>query len=361
MKRFLCVFIILVVVLGSFSACSSNGRNINEKPVVQQGEGSNSEPSGNVSSDKKTDDDGKAQNSSTELKIVENDTFSYLDEQGYLKLRSIKGGSESTLIDQEGLYDYKLDLKSNIAAYIVKIKDQEVGGNPFIYDMNTKTSEPLDPNDTDARALSWSTSGNYLVVDHGTSAIGMTKIYDLKNKKWLEVPTPEKTAFAANDYLWSEYGDVLALTVTKATDPPTPVESGDTFSAAVFMPETGAYKVLMEGNTDFGCFVMGFADKDNMYVKEQGYIDFDKIEYYKININDGTSVKVDESEVVPAESKLPEEVQLSLYETSPDEKLILYSFFDESSNKWKVMLYDVETQSKKELSIGSYPRWVSTK
>lgn len=361
MRKLFCLFLTLMITCAVTVSCSpkNSGTDAKQNPVPDN-------PKNTQSDEKKADSTTavpKTDEKKPEFKITEGDTFAYIDSKGMLMFKNINDGLEQAVINREGVLAYDFNLKNNLLAFIASTDKDSPGGKAYIYNMNTKSVQELDSGDG-ARRVTWSSSSKYLTVDHGTSASGFTRVYDIVNKKWLDMPSEQKTGIMCSDYEWSPGADILALVVQEPVSKPTPIEEGDSRSIAVLYPgRNGGYRVIAKGTESFGYFITKWADANNIYAVKQFYEDIDKNEYYKININDGTMTKAAKEAAVSAggEASLPDDVNNSIYSVSPNGKLVLYSMYDAGFNGWKVMLWDIDKKTAKEICKGSFPQWVLVK
>lgn len=347
--------IISLILLGSLMACSGNIKK--DEPVKPEVKPAASVPENTVKplSDSK---DGKvSDNEVTELKIIENETFAYVDENGNLKMRRFKSNDVSTLISEEKVYTYEFNLKDGLVAYISGrlTKDSSVA----IYNLKTKSKRVIENDETQsARAVSWSSNGNYIAVDYGTGPEGSTKIYDVKNSKWIEVIDGLTAGF-----MWSPDGNAIAIDLPEEVNPPLEFGSGCSVSAAVLLPGKGSIKVIMKGTSDYGVYITKWMDSKNLIIEKVVYSDGAKSRYYSVDISNNAVKEVKKNEIGQIEKAtiLPDEVESVINSVSPDGKLVLYTFYDNKLSKNKVMLWDIEKQQKTEICIGDAPTWISSK
>ena len=91
--------IISLILFASLTACMGNVKK--DEPVKAEVKPTASVPENTVKPPSDSKDVKVPDNEVTELKIIENETFAYVDENGSLKLRRFKSNDVSTLISEE--------------------------------------------------------------------------------------------------------------------------------------------------------------------------------------------------------------------------------------------------------------------
>ncbi|NPV44990.1 MAG: hypothetical protein HPY70_13620 [Firmicutes bacterium] len=128
----------------------------------------------------------------------------YLDCKGDLHLKSFREKKDKVIIEGEEVVDYELSPKGDYVAYISEKADKDVR-DFTLFNFKTKETKILG-SEMVACEVKWSSSGEYLLLDSGTSIYRDTKIYDVQNDSIIKFD--HATLFAQE---WSPSGDKLAV------------------------------------------------------------------------------------------------------------------------------------------------------
>lgn len=285
--------------------------------------------------------------------------IAYVNKETGLMIRNLKDGSEYLVVDDGTILNYAFNLKAGVVAYAKTETNEFFCNDVYIFNPKTKTKETIDRNAATG-GLAWSPSGRYLVVDYGTSPNRGIRIYDYNNKDWIDIPIKNKVSFYG--FSWAPKDDILALTIWDDVEPETPIMDGDTLSAGVYFIDKNRCKILMKGTSDYGAYILGWMDNQNLCIEKHCYSDdnSDK-KYYSANINNENTKEISKDSVISENlpSNVPKEVLECVNYISPDGKTIVYTFYDKIINRTRIMLWDVEKQTKTEICEGEYPKWIT--
>ena len=350
MKKYIIFIFIILFMLSCFSGCTSkdnqstpidapitgdNGDNIKYKDTIEKV---------NIA----------------DLNTLQNDYFAYINKDGHLIIRNTKDGSEQFIISDGFVYDYDFNYKDNKIAYIIGMDTDFINVNAVIYDINSKQRDVIVAN-TGIKAIGWSPSGKYIALTQGAGpGCGLVKIYDAKNKTWLNVPSEKGDGFDAIDFEWNPSIDILALEMLIHPDPPSPVGDGESFSMFVYFPEkNNSIKSIVEGSSNFGYDKFQWIDNETLSIRKNNYDKSNDVEYYKANINNGSIVKVLENERNSLTQMIPQEAYLYDKSLSSDGKLLLYSYGGGSLDPTgDIYLWDIIKQTKELICQGRLPKWI---
>jgi hypothetical protein len=273
--------------------------------------------------------------------------FTYIGDDGSLRLRSVNSGVEKVILSDETFFEYHVNLRKGLVAYIA---DDADGRRAIIYHMNSKTKEVLEHPGL-ARDTDLTPDGKYLILETGTSAIGTVMIYDLSTKAW------RRTFQRAFCYNLSPDGSRLALAISQVVDPPLFIEDGSSASTVVMNFDfTAPDKIVFRGDSSYLAMPLMWIDNDELIVAKY-FLQGMPREYFLASLLHDSIEEIEE-DALPLFG-FPEDVIAGLYDISKDQSKALYSVANEDSGKSKIMLWDKKHGSKVEICIGSNPKWVA--
>lgn len=372
MKKYLIPVLIILLTISCFSGCNSNNqkKNLNNGASSQKTEQGKSNPdneksqqqqaeSANTSSGD-SDENAMEKVDATDLNALQSNSFAYINKNGYLVIRNMNDKSEKTIISNGFVYDYGFNYKDNKITYIIGRDTDFTKTNAVIYDVNLKQRDVIIKN-TGIKAISWSPSGKYIALTEGAGpGSGFVRIYNVKNKTWLKVPSQKGDGFEAIDFRWNTSSDILALEMLIYPKPESPVDGGESFSLSVYFPEkNNSIKNIVQGNSNYGYDKFQWIDNETLSIRKNNYDKEGSLEYYKVNINSGNITKVPEDKSDPLIGKIPKDAFLFDKSLSSDSKLLLYSSGGGSLDPTgEISLWDMENQTQKLICHGRLPKWI---
>lgn len=365
MKKCTILILIMALTLSCFSGCSSNGQK--ENPTEITSSEKNEQVSSSSHNDENQQNESKDKNiiekvNIDDLTALQNNCFTYINAEGHLIIHNIKDGSEQVIISDGFVNDYDLNFKDNKIIYIVRRDTYFLTTDAVIYDFNTKLRDVISSN-TQINTIKWSPSRKYIALTEGLGpGCGHVRIYDVKSKTWLKVPSKKGDGFEAMDFKWNPSEDIIALEMVIHPEPPSPVGAGESFSISVYYPEkNNSIKGIANGSSDYGYDKFQWIDNKTLSIRKSIYNKVNGIEYYKANINNGKVVKVPKNESDPLIQKIPEEAYLFDRSLSSDDNLLLYSIKAGLESPGDIYLWNIEKQTKELLCHGWIPKWIVNK
>lgn len=373
MKKYLVPVLVILLALSCFSGCNSSNQKTNQDNgtnLQKTEQGNSNSPNAknqqqpaaptNTPSPASNEDNAVEKVDITDLNAIQNNSFAYIDENGYLDIKSMDDKSVKTIISGGYIYDYDFNYTYNKIAYIIGKDTDFTNTNAVIYDVNSKQRDVILAN-TGIKSISWSPSGKYIALTQGAGpGSGFVKIYNIKNKTWLKVPSKKGDGFDAIDFKWNSSADILALEMLIYPNPPTSVDNGESFSMSVYFPEKGnLLKSIAQGSSNYGYDKFQWVDNETLSIRKNNYDKENGMEYYKADTNDASLVKIAEDKSDPLIGKIPEEAFLYDKSLSPDGKQLLYSSGGDLDQSAEIYLWDMERQSKDLVCKGRSPKWIA--